>query len=96
MIHERPRLSDETLAAINELAPDQFAVIMGALAAFARAEALLERHWRREQIILPIKAVKAQAHVSHDTAASAVGMARRYYRRSINLSDNQTNSQSTR
>ncbi len=96
MIQDRPRLSDETLAAINELAPDQFALIMGALTAFARAEALLERHWRRKQVILPIKAVRVQAHVSHDTAASAVAMARRYYGKVASLSDYRTNSQSNR
>jgi hypothetical protein len=91
MINERPQLSDEALQAISELAPDQYQVIMGALAAFARAETVIDRHWKREGVILPIKAVMARAHVSNDTASTAVAMARRYYPQRTNLSDYRRN-----
>lgn len=72
---DHDEMSEELRAAIIAMRPDTFATILGSMRAYIRAEAVIERYWESDRIVLTIKEVRRCAHVGQDTAQAAVRMA---------------------
>jgi hypothetical protein len=74
-MHDQDPMSDDLRELIMRLKPAEFATILGSMKAYIRAEAVIERTWNSDRIVLTIKEVRRCAHVGQDTAQAAVRMA---------------------
>lgn len=73
---EQEPMSEEMRDLITALCPRDFVTILGNLTSYRRAEAVIERHWRKTGKVLLIKEVRDQAEVGWKIAKAAAKMAR--------------------